>query len=208
MKFKKTAFVFTIVLLHVVMLLNSDVQPRKIKKDVKLGALYSYSDNIEYWTQLTDFCIKGNDLYVLYGDKGILKIYDSNGKYKESYAFYKAKGESSLRVDDEYVYLIDQMHNLYVFSSNECVDFVKYSDYDTYLQKETTFKSQEEQKTDAARYYVKWASIYKEQPDGRSVCIIHRPICMVFFQGIVPFVLILLWIAVLFAFIIRKGEFA
>ena len=192
-------FVFMVLMLCVFLLIYSDSQPTELRNKVEKGKLYCFINDKQYWSELTDYCVKENYLYMLFGDKGVIKVYNSDGVYQKSYAFWKTKGASSLHIDNKYVYLIDQGHNYYVFSSGEFVDFVKYNDYGTYLQKMATFTSAEDQKkTDSAQYYLKYASVYRKNADNSSIQVIHRPLSLMFFQGIIPFAIITICLVFLF----------
>ena len=107
--------------------------------------------------------------------------------------------------DEEFVYLHDQKRNCYVFSAGECVDYIKYDDYYAYLAKTDTFVSAEGQKeTNGYRFYVKWASVFKGNPNGTAGEVVHRPVFFGYFQGITPFVVIMFWMAVFTSMIITK----
>lgn len=191
--------VFFLLILSIVLLIQSDSQPYKLRNEVEDGTLFCFYADRHYWSRLTDFCVKDSYLYVLFGDRGVLKIYDDSGKYIKSYAFLKTKGASSLYVDNDYVYLFDQRLNYYVFSSGEFIDFSRYSDYEAYLQKKATFTSVEDQKkTDGAQYYLKYASVYRKNADNSSIIVIHRPLFLMFFQGIMPFAIISICLVFLF----------
>lgn len=191
--------VFLLLILSVVLLIQSDSQPSKLRNEVADGTLFSFYADKQYWSRLTDFCVKDGYLYVLFGDRGVLKIYDDSGQYIKSYAFVKTKGESSLHVDNEYVYLFDQKLNYYVFSCGEKIGSGRYSDYGAYLQKKATFISADEQrKSGDTTFYMKGASIYQQNSDIFSSQVIHRPLYLLFFQGIIPFVVIAVWLMVLF----------
>ena len=192
------SLIFIILILCVILLIESGVQPLRMRNEVEKGKLYCFIGNKLYWSQLTDYCVKDDCLYVLFGDKGVLNVYDGNGKYKKSFAFMKTKGESELFIDNKYVYLFDQSHNYYVFLAGELVEFVSYTDYRSYLQKKNSLYPKDDQrKTDIANYYMKYASIYRQNTDHSSYQVIHRPWVLMFFQGITPFVFIAFWMVVM-----------
>ena len=191
--------VFVILMIHVVALVMSPEQPKDLKKEVAEGRLFCFSDDREYWCELNDYCIKGGNLYVLFGNQGVLKIYDSDGAYRKSFAFYKTKGESALHIEGEYVYLFDQSRNYNVFSSGEWVDFAEHGDYGAYLQKLDTFISAEEQrKENEDQYYIRLASIYRQREGRDPVPVVKRPVVFAFFQGKTPFLVIPFWMIILF----------
>ena len=186
---------FMVMMLCIIMLVESPSQPPRLKKEVEEGKPYEFSREKEYWCALADICVKDQYLYLLFGEKGVLEIYDLDGNYIKSYAFYRTKGQSQLHADDQYVYLRDQRRKLYLFSAGEFVRFEN-TDYDTYCQKLTTFYPKGEQrKTDDAKYYVKLASVYPMNADGSSEQVVHRPFYLTFFQGITWFVTIAIFMA-------------
>ena len=190
--------VFAIMMLCILLLIKSDSQPAELRKDAVEGKPFCFVRDVQYWSQLTDYCVKDNCLYVLFGDVGVLKIYDLNGQYIRSYAYRTTKGASSLRMDSEYVYLFDQGSNYYTFASGEWVGFAGYSDYKTYLEKTDTLSPAEDQrKTDDAQYDLRFASIYRKNADGSSTQVLHRPLYLMFFQGALPFAVISFWLIIL-----------
>ena len=198
--------VFAIMMLCVILLITSNSQPAGLRDKIEEGKPFRFVNDEEYRSQLTDFCVRDDRLYVLFGDVGVLKIYDQNGVYIDSYAFRKTKGASSLRTDGEYVWLIDPELNYYIFSSGELVDHVGYSDYGDYLAITDTFAPVEEQrKTDDTQYYLKLASICRKNADGSSVQVVHRPFWLAFFQGAIPFITIAFWMIVLVLLKILSG---
>lgn len=159
--------------------------------------LFCFCDERQIWSSITDYCVKDGYLYVLYGHKSILKIYNDDGQYIKSYAFLSTNGVSSLYVDNEYVYLFDQMHNYYTFKYGAFINSYRYSDYETYKRKiADLFSGDVKRKSDDTIYYMKGASIYRKNADGSSIQLIHRPLYLLYFQGIIPIAGIAFWMVV------------
>lgn len=181
----KIVFAFMIIIF--ILLIQMPYQPNSIKEKVEEGRLYSFQKNEEYCCEITDFCVENKLIYILFGDKGILKIYKDDGSYLMSYAFDKSKGKARLREDGDGVYLFDQRRNCYVFSEGERIGFIKYNDYPSFAERLKTFVPPDEQHSNLeGQYYIKFASIYRRNVDGTNAIIIDRPLYYSFFQGIVP----------------------
>ncbi len=183
--------IFAVLMVFVILLVMSTNQPKQLKREVAEGELYGFTDSREYWCKLNDICIKDGYLYVLFGDQGVLKIYDSDGTYLKSFAFYNTKGGTSLHTDGQYVYLEDHLLNFYVFSSGEWINTIKYSNYGAYLEMGDTFNSAEDQRRENDnQYYVRYASIYRKREGTTPVQIIKRPLFFAYFQNTTPFLVI------------------
>lgn len=197
--------IFSLLIFSIVLLLQSGMQPRKLENEVADGTLFCFYEDKQYWSDLTDFCVKDGYLYVLYGRRGVVKIYDDSGQYQKSYAFLKTKGASTLAVDNDYVYLFDQRLNYYVFSLGNNTSFVRYSDYETYLSKKAScYSDAEKQKSGETIYYLKGASVYQKNTENPPCQVIHRPLYLLYFQGITPFVVIVFWLTLLYVFEVSK----
>lgn len=183
--------IFAMLGIFVVLFINSSNQPKYLQKEVINGELFCYSEEREYWCRLNDICIRDNYLYVLFGDQGILNIYDNNGTYLKSFAFYNTNGETALYSDGQYVYLQDHLLNFYVFSSGEWIRTIAHSDYGTYLEvKDTFIPSEDQKKEDETQYYVRFASVYRKRDGHQPVQVINRPLLFTLFQGVIPFLVI------------------
>ena len=200
--------IFSFALFLLLALFVSNTQPAYLRKNVAEGELYCFHKNSLYCTELSDYCVLGPYIYVLYGDKGILNIYDLEGSYQHSYAFYKTKGESTLRVDQTHVYLFDQQYNYYIFTDGKWSGFVRYQNYDTYLADFSAFQSTEKyRQTSDYVYRLKNASIYRQEVDNKFVPIIKRPLLFALFQGNTLFVLYAVLFIILFLLIMKKQTF-
>lgn len=184
--------VFFVTLFIVLIILQMPSQPYQLKKHVFEGELYEFENDREYCCELSDFCIKNHYLYLLYGDKGIIKVFNDDGVYEKSYAFYVSKGQSHLFVDDSKVFLFDQRLNCYVIADGVWEDYIPYEDYGRYLDIINSYASDEEKQCDnGMRYSIQGSSIYRFTAD-ETVRVIERPFYYAFFQGATPFIAVVL----------------
>ena len=192
-------FIFFVGIFAIMLLFLCNSQPRKLRNEVKEGTLFCFFTERQYWCELTDFCVKDGYVYVLFGTKGVLNIYDDNGQYIKSYAFLAQKnGRSALYTDNDYVYLFDQLRNYYVLSCGEFISYSEEGEYEEYHQKIATLISGDEKRKEGdTTYYLKYVSIYRKSADNSSSQIIHRPWYLLYFQGVTPFVVIALWMIVI-----------
>lgn len=194
------AVVFLLMMAYMVLFYRIQQPTREIKSQVVDGQLFRFVSNDEYWSDLTDYCAKDGYLFALYDGKGVLKIYDVNGNYKESFAYKTGKGSSSLYADENYVYLCDQDLNFYVFSGGQWIDYIGFADYGTYLSKLDTFAPKEAQRqTDSGAFFVHSASIYFTDIDGTTYQIVKRPHLAVVFQGKNPIIIVACFLLVIFS---------
>ena len=195
-----SAVVFLLTIAFMALFYWAHQPSRELKSQMVDGQLFRFVSNDEYWSDLTDYCVKDGYLFALYDGKGVLKIYDVNGNYKESFAYKTGKGGSSLYVDEDYVYLCDHNLNFYVISGDQWVDYIKYVDYGTYLSKLDTFVSKKAQRqTDSGTFSVHFASIFFTDTDGTAFQIVKRPYLAVVFQGYNPFIIVACFLLVLFS---------
>ena len=194
-------FLFFLLFLSVGLLFISGIPPIRLQNRVEEGKLYIFSDDRQYWGGVSDFCVKGDFLYVLFESKGVLKIYDKDGQYIKTCAFKMDKGRAELYADKDFVYLYDQNRNYYTFSAGEMTAYSSYADYSTYRRQLSSYDSREEQrKTDDVTYYMKLGSIYRANEDGTTEEIVHRPLSLAYFQGAVPYISGFIVFAMMFAY--------
>ena len=162
-------------------------------ENVETGSLYSFYSDKDYICELTDYCVKNKYLYLLYGSKGVLKVYSINGEYIKSFAYQKLKGQSALYTDEKYVYLYDESLNYYILEDGEFYRFIKYSDYTSYLQQLNNYNSKDQQRKVGDRYYlVKNGSIYCYKHNDNVQLIVNRPMISLLFCSITPIIIVAL----------------
>ena len=153
-------------------------------KSISEGNPYCYTEEKSGRAELSDFCVKGEYLYLLFEGAGVLEIYDLSGNYLHSYAFRMiANGRGELYTDEYYVYFEDRSHNLYSFSNGAFKTFFKYKDtsYPEYFL--DAYKKWSSH--DGVQYQKKWASIVALAPDGTEKTVISRPFYRVLFESTV-----------------------
>lgn len=202
--------VFCFLLCNFVLMLLAFRQPAEISGQLAPGKLIAFSEDREYWADVTDFCVENDHLYVLFEGKSILKIYDTAGHYLRSYAFYSTNGKSALYIKDQTVYLQDNNHNFFAFEDGELRETIPYKDYDSALRTKEGALSEEEKRTDdnGSVYVLKGASLYRTEADGNRTPVIERPLPLVYFRGVTPWIVQMFLLLILAVLIIlaRKTE--
>ena len=164
----------------------STIQPPKVKQCVESDSIYRFFDNKQYWTEITNYCCQDRYLYVLYQRKAILQVYDRDGNYESSYAFYRTNGRAELGIDEEFTYLADRTHNWYIFKDGVLLSRIPYSDYNSFIKigKRLYIDGQGTRSSNDGYYYMHWASIYYHNNEtGINQCIIKRPYFFIIYQG-------------------------
>lgn len=186
--------------------ISSAQQPEAIRANVQEGTLYCFQDDQEYWCALSDFCVKDGYLYLLFGGKGVLKVYDTQGTYLMSYGFRSFKGQPHLFVDDHAVYLQDEIENYYSFSESRWVGFFSGSDRKTNRLREERFAPfMSRKRTEGENSYIqKLGSVYRISEDGASEVVVSRPLPLAVFQGITLWVIFFAFF--LLAVVVMHGE--
>ena len=160
-------------------------QPYKIKKSISRGNVYQFIDDEDYWSEIVDFCVKDDYLYVLFGYKGLLKVYDINGNYIKSFAVLNEGGGSCrLYMDPDYVYLLDEYYNYYLFKNTEFIRCEKNPGKNAPSNIDKSSFITDKQLSDKGDvYYIKGASIYRKNAEGDSTLLIKRPVVLSVYQG-------------------------
>ena len=182
--------VFFLLLCHFGLILLSFRQPAWLSRHLSQGELFAFTEDREYWADVTDFCVENDTLYVLFDDKSILKVYDAAGNYLRSYAFYFTNGESALYIKDQTVYLQDKNRNFFAFADGEFREAIPYTDYESFLMMKEGALSDEEKRTDrdGGVYTLDGASLYRTEADGGRTLIVARPFPLVYFRGATPWI--------------------
>lgn len=186
MKHKKTVFLCFLLVLFIegaVFLLS--MSPPAIVRSMTIGdPPKEFLEQRQYFSDLSDYAVCSDHVYVLFGDIGVLELYTLNGEYVKSFAFGIQKtGKPGLYVNASGVWLEDQGHTLFQFVNGNYVD--KSSEKE-YWSLHHSFYSQKQARTseDGSQYHLKWASIYKSEE-----VIITRPWYCILVQGVIPLII-------------------
>lgn len=159
---------------------------------------------------VTDFYVHDKWIYVLYGRKGLLKIYDTEGDYVRSYA-YNLKNHSALLYEyDDKIYLDSALEWVCVFEKGVYIEKIGYDQWEPIQNKVPQRYSAVITPKKRPDYYgeigytLVFGSIRKCQEDGGIRVVIPRPYGSLFFQGILPLLVMFLWIVSCFGIQILK----
>lgn len=111
----------------------------------------------------------GKNIYLLLDDhKGIVQVYDTDGKYQKSIVFHSnLNGAFKLAVSNGMFFVCDQSSNLYQFQDGNFISFFPYTSGEA-LRKSLDFES------NSLNYYIQSGSVWRYSPDGET-CIIQHP---------------------------------
>ena len=176
------SFLFTI---------STTKQPKEIAALRNGLQLQAFQLQRNYVTELEDYAVEGNCLYVLYGDMGVMEVYSLDGTYKLSYAFEtEGHGHDELQVDKDGLWLFTKEHRVYLFRNGALDREIYYQAYRTRSSNgELQFLSEEEKRSasDGTVYGQRFASIVCKSPDGASKTVVKRPVFDLFAEPLVMF---------------------
>lgn len=125
----------------------------------------------EYLSELSDVQVSGNHVYLLYEDIHLLEVYDTTGAFVSAFAMVEERDRrgSHMEMSDEGAFVFAN-NDLYVFCGNQ---FVRYDDEPDYkalwdITKKNRYDSE------GRRYYLRGASVWRENADGRREVFVHR----------------------------------
>lgn len=112
----------------------------------------------------------GQYLYLLFGfHDGIVQIYDTNGNYQKTIAFYSHQnGAFRIAVANGLFYVRDKRGNLYLFNNGEFDHFFGYQENE-WLRKSIDFDAT------STDYVVKMESVWRINGE-EDICVVERPI--------------------------------
>lgn len=157
-----------------------------------------------YFTDLSDYAVQGDQLYILYDDAAVLEVYTLDGEYLRSYAFpWYQNGSGCLLTDEDDLWLIDRKLHRYRFRDGFYLGSAADSEYSAFsaLKSSSKKRSEARRSADGAVYKRSGPSIYRAY-NGSSAAVVKRPFYDVLMQGLFPliqhgFVLLLFTIGVL-----------
>ena len=155
-------------------------QPKEITALRNGLQLQSFQLQRNYVTELEDYAVEGNCLYVLFGDMGVMEVYSLDGTYKLSYAYEtEGHGHDELQVDKDGLWLFTKEHRIYLFKEGAFNREIHYQGYRTrFLAGELRFLSEEEKRkgSDGTVYERRFSSIYCISSSGTSKAVVKRPV--------------------------------
>ena len=184
---------------------NARFVPYTFKGSVAKGKPFYFEDTPGYWSELTDFAVCDGYLYVLYELKSVLCCYGLDGTYLHSYGLSMSKkGQAHLYVKDNTLYLESREHGFYTFEEGMFRGYFELNVTEYYSYKEELKASSAGyHESDGKQYVLKGASLWMVEGDHTQE-IIHRPGWLTVFQGARQFIVHMLCLILLFAFVIYK----
>ncbi|MBQ7278559.1 MAG: hypothetical protein IJR17_05105 [Clostridia bacterium] len=172
-----------------------NTQPRWAKALLSGSEPIAPIEDRQYVTAVTDCYVHGERIYVLYGQKGLLKVYDTDGKCLHAYAYALKNFGALLYEYEDKIYLDSAKGWVLVFENGKYTDKIGHDQWDVITQKvphrtSAIFASAK----NVPGYYgdpcytMHFGSIYRLGEDGRSTVVIPRPFESLLFQGMLPWI--------------------
>ena len=144
------------------------------------------------FSSLSDFALEGDYLYLLYSNVDLMEKYDLNGNYIRSYAFQTRKnGMMKMHINRTGLWVEDKFHQFYHFQNGCCVENSGPLVDEDRRELSRSFSGLMESKydLDGSRYYIRGASIYKEDTSGNTLPVVVRPFICILLQDTTLFLL-------------------
>ena len=163
------------------MIVNSR-QPEEIRSVLGQNQICEFILERSYCSDLSDYGIEGNSLYLLWGDIGVLEVYSLDGKYQKSFAFETIKnGEDRLEISEGELWLKTKNHRVYCFHDGH---YLEEKDYNAFQNaKETGLFEENREYTihNGSKYERFFDSIRRVDTDGS----IHPIVKLSLFSSII-----------------------
>ncbi len=143
-----------------------------------LGGAYRFTADQDYWTQVEDFAVSGEYLYLSYDSKDIIQCFRTNGTYSHSYCFdQSSNGQMLLYLTQEGLYLAAKGYDRYALTDGEVTEYLPFSDgaYREILDQQLP-EAQKRTGPDGSIYEMRGVSIWRIFPDGTEREVVHRPL--------------------------------
>lgn len=190
----------------------SRIPPRFLFQVLQDKRIQTFQDQRTYFSEISDFVVLDERIYVLYGRIGVLEVYAQDGAYEKSYVVYCGTLLSSnlhLDTDGKYVWMTGNEDNCFLFQNGEFMEEKSRHDYNVALYGKTILERDSSNRmADGTIYKRKGPSICRITPEGMSETVIRRPLYCLLVQGALPFLLHILVIAclVLFHFLLKNRQ--
>lgn len=185
-------FIFPIyLLLFLIVTSCSRTQPRDLTKRLGKERIHAYNEKRTYFSEISDYAVLEDRLYVLYGRIGVMEVFGTDGSYEKSYVvFCGISSNLELNSDGTAIWMTGNDDNCYLFQNGSMIEEKALNEYysaqygGTFISKKAMHLA-----TDGSVYKRKGASICRVTATGLSEIIVHRPIFCLFVQGLLPFLL-------------------
>ena len=177
-KFRKFPYrLLCILLIITVLIINyCSMQNQHNKPTLIYGTPVQFVEDLDIDTiNIDQIANDDTHLYLLDSDEGVLRVFDLDGNYLYTLAFYDyPNGAFMFAVKDRYLYVRDPHSHVYVFLEGEFIQFIERDDANNILESIDFEKS-------STDYVIKFASVWKVCETG-DICVIKRPLSSVLYQ--------------------------
>ncbi len=152
---------------------------RPIQGELIQENAYRYVQERDYWSEITDFGVSGDHIYIVYGHTNLVTCYRTDGSYECTFCFRQGNnGRSTLFRNRDGLYLEHRDNHLYRLENGTITEFHPWSRNDPVI--EAIQSTEFPQYTlhlgdDGSTYALRGRSLWRTYPDGREEEIIRRP---------------------------------
>lgn len=179
-----------------ILFISAATVPPELKGKGQVGEPYSFAEDKEYLTPISDYATNGHFIYVLYEERGIVKIYSEDGVYLKTHCFFQARnGIAQLISTGECVFLEDRTRNLYSFRGTEVDSFFPSSEnaeMRKVLKGNALNGVGKHELADGSVLKKGLVSLYQVNSAGEQSLVVHRPFWVFLFDPIKAIILMVL----------------
>lgn len=164
-----------------ILFISAATVPFGLKGKARAGQPYSFTEDKEYLTPISDYASDGQFLYVLFEERGIVKVYSQEGTYLKTHYFLQSKnGTARLIPTEDGVFLEARGYDLYSFRGAEVDSFFPFSENG---EMRNTLSNMEGQKpVDDPLIRKGTVSLYRVSGSGGETLLVPRPFWLFFFD--------------------------
>lgn len=179
-------------------------QPKQLTNLIQNNEPTEFVEARNYFTDLSDYAVQGNQLYILYDNAAVLEVFNLNGEYLRSYVYpWYQNGSGHLITDGNDLWLIDRNLHRYRFRDGLLIETASDNEYSAYraLMRSAKRQAEARQSDDGAVYTRRGPSVYRIYK-GSSTALVKRPFYDMLMQGLFPLIqhgaIILLLVVIVF----------
>lgn len=145
---------------------------------VELGTpLIGTERSYKNMSSITQIMADQKHIFVVYGYDSVVEVYALDGIYQYSIAVYNHQnGRTEIAANEGTLYICDKIHNVYLFSGHDYLEFIDRSNSRELRSKLALGKNSTE-------YVARLGSIWCYPTDGDPYCVIKRPVLNALYQN-------------------------
>lgn len=126
---------------------------------------------------VTQILAHQEQLFIVYGYESVVEVYTLDGDYQFTVGvFNHPNGRTEIAANQGMLYICDKIHNLYLFSGKDYVQFVDRADA-------KNLRSQLRFGKNSSEYNVRFGSVWYCSDEKEPFCVIKKPVLSALYQN-------------------------